>query len=371
MNAAGRGPAQSLNTGSWPQPQPVPSEMNAVVFREFGSPEVLQQEVFPTPEPKPGEVLIRVAAVSVGRLLDIVARSGKHPYASFTFPHVLGAEHCGTIAAIGEGVSDLKVGERVAAFPVVVQAEDEMTRSGYPELSPNLQIIGTHRQGAYAQYCAVPAENVLRVPEGIDPAEAVAVVLAGGVAMNQFERAGGVGPGTRIIVQGATSALGSTTALLAQHLGAHVVVTSRHESKRERLRELGFSHVFDAIDESFVNNVKETFDGKGAQIIIDNLGAPLIWEHGFEVLAPGGTVVSSGAFLGRQVPLNLQRLYSLGQRVVGVRSSNLQTATKAWQEVSRGFRSVIDKTFPLDHASEAHTYVENGGNVGRVALTLD
>ncbi|MBF4571859.1 zinc-binding dehydrogenase [Herbiconiux sp. VKM Ac-1786] len=345
--------------------------MTGVVFREFGGPEVLKPESMPVPEPGPGDVLVRVGAVSVGRLLDIVARSGKHPYATFQFPHVLGAEHAGTVAAVGPGVDGVSVGDRVAVFPVVVPADDEMVLAGFGELASSVAIIGTHRQGAYAQYSRVPAANLLPVTADIDPVEAVSVALAGGVAMNQFDRAGGVGPGTRVIVQGATSALGSTTALLAKHLGADVIVTSRHESKRERLRELGFTHVLDAIDGDFPDRVREAFGGKGAQVIVDNLGAPLIWEHGFEVLAPGGTVVSSGAFLGHQVPINLQRLYSLGQRVVGVRSSNLNSAKKAWGEVSAGFRSVVDRTFSLTDAAAAHQYVESGGNVGRVALTVD
>lgn len=347
-----------------------PATMQAVPLRRFGPPEVLALEDMPTPEPGPGEVLIRVEAVSVGRLLDIVARSGQHPYATFTFPHLLGAEHAGRVAAVGPGVSGSQIGDRVAVFPVVLAGEDDMTRAGYPELSPNVRIIGTHRPGAYAQYSVVPATNLLPLPDGMPAVEAVGVVLAAAVAMNQFDRAGGVGPGSRVVVQGATSALGSTTALLARHLGAEVLVTSRSADKRAQLGDLGFTHVADATAPTFTADVLEAFGGAPATLIVDNLGDGQIWQSSQAALGAGGVIVTSGAFLDRLVPLDLRRLYSLGQRVIGVRSGNLGSARKAWLEVAGGFRGIVDRTFDLADAAQAHRYVEAGGNVGRVALTV-
>jgi NADPH:quinone reductase-like Zn-dependent oxidoreductase len=353
--------------GGWPAAQPPTATMQAVTFREFGGPEVLHLEQVPTPVPGPGQVLVRVAAVSVGRLLDLVARSGKHPYANFTFPHILGAEHAGVIAGLGPGVDSVELGQRVATFPVVTDPDCEFARAGRDELSPTLKIIGTHLQGAYAQYVVVPAVNVFAVPDGMSPADAVAVALAGVVGMNQLRNAG-FAPGDTVIVQGATSALGSTTALLAKHLGGRVAVTSRHPDKRDRLRELGFDTVLDGTAADFAEQVRRTVGA--ADIVIDNLGDPNVFEHDLEVLAPGGAVVSSGAFLGRQVPLDLQRLYSRNQRVIGVRTGNLPAAGQLWSEVARGFRSVVDRTFPLADAAQAHLYVEGSGNVGRVCLLV-
>jgi NADPH:quinone reductase-like Zn-dependent oxidoreductase len=122
---------------------------------------------------------------------------------------------------------------------------------------------------------------------------------------------------------------------------------------------------------SFADKVREVFDGHGADIVIDNLGDPLVWTHGMDALAPGGAMVSSGAFLGRTVPVDLQRLYSFGQRVIGVRSGNLSAAQRLWREAAAGFRSVVDRTFPLTEARRAHEYVEASANVGRVALLTE
>lgn len=355
---------------SWPTEATLPGTMTAVTFRQFGGPDVLHPEEVQVPPLARDHVLIRVGAVSVGRLLDLVARSGNHPYARFSFPHILGAEHAGVVAAIGADVTGHRIGDHVATFPVVTDPNCPVVQAGYGELSPTLQIIGTHRQGAYAQYAAVPARNVFSVPDGLSPSDAVAVALAGAVAMNQLHRAGFV-PGQRLVVQGATSALGSTTALLAQHLGAELIVTSRHADKRKRLSALGFANVLDSTSVSLAQDIRDIFTGRGSDIVVDNLGDLALWTKGMDALAPGGAMVTSGAFLGREVTVDLQRLYSQGQRIIGVRTGNLESATRMWAEVHKGFRSVVDRTFPLRSASEAHRYVECSSNVGRVTLTVD
>lgn len=347
----------------------VPAEMHATVFDEFGPPEVLHDAVLPTPSPGAGEVLVKVGAVSVGRLLDLASRAGKHPYAKFVLPHVLGGDHAGTVAAVGEGVTHLTVGDHVGSFHVMFPVEDEWVRSGYGDLSPNAQILGIHRGGADAEYVVMPGVNVQRVPDAIGPVMAASIVGVGPVAVNQFDRAGGVGPGSNVIVQGATSGLGATTAMLARHLGATVVVSSRHAGKRERLRELGFEHVFDACDPAFTGQAREAFGGDGAHVVVDNLGEASVWEHGFEALRPGGAMVSSGAFLGHTVALNLQKAYTMGFRVIGVRTGTLEAVERVWREAERGFRTIVDATFPMAEAPAAHRYVEEAGNVGRVVLT--
>ena len=352
---------------AWPATVPPPPTMRALVFREFGGPEVLHLETVTTPQIGPDDVLIRVAAVSVGRLLDLVARSGRHPYATFTFPHILGAEHAGVVAATGANVVDLEVGDHVATFPVLTDPACPFVRAGYEELSPTARIIGTHLPGADADYIAVPAVNVFGVPPDMGPADAVAVALAGAVAMNQFIRAD-LRPRQRVLVQAATSALGSTTALLARHLGAHVAVTSRDHKKRTRLRELGFDAVLDSTSPSFVEDVRAAFDGSGADIVVDNLGDPTLWANGMSALAPGGAMVTSGAFLGKTVAVDLQPLYTFGHRVIGVRSGNKAAAARLLTEVHNGFRSIVDRTFPLTQTVQAHEYVAANSNVGRVAL---
>jgi NADPH:quinone reductase-like Zn-dependent oxidoreductase len=354
----------------WPVARTRGATMSAVTFRRFGPPEVLTMESLPVPSVRPDEVLIQVAAVSVGRLLDLAARAGTHPYARFTFPHILGAEHSGVIAEVGSDVSGFQVGQRVATFPVITCGSCAECLGGRDELCPALQLIGTHRPGAYAEFVSVPAGNVHAVPDGLGPVAACAVALGAATAMNQLTRAD-LSAGDWVVVQAAPSGLGSITAALAMHLGARVVVTSRVEEKRADLRARGFSHVFDGTAPDFPARIADLTDGRGADIVIDNIGNETLWRNSQAVLCRGGTLVSSGAFGGHEVPVNLQALYSLGQRIIGVRTGNRASSHRVWDEVERGFRPPVAATFPLHEAAAAHRYLEDDMNVGRVALVIE
>ena len=354
---------------SWPVVTPPAETMLAVVMRAFGGPEVLELASMPTPRPAPGEVLVQVAAVSVGRLLDVAARAGRHPYQGFTFPHVLGAEHAGVVAAVGEGVDPGLVGQRVAAFPVVTDGTCRYCLAGYDEICTSLQLIGMHRPGAYAQYAVVPARNVHAVPASLSPAEVTSLALAGAVAMNQLFRAG-FAPGQWVLVQGASGALGSLTAALVQHLGGHVIAGSRSSSRRDALLALGAEAVVDSQDDDLADEVRRITGGHGADIVVDNLGEPSVWQQSQASLAPGGALVCSGSFLGREADLDVQRLYLQGHRVLGVRTGNRASVAALWAEVDRGFRPVIDTTFPLADAEQAHRALESDQTIGRVALLV-
>lgn len=356
---------------SWPiAPATVPTTMRAVVFREFGDPDVLHTEDVPTPMPGEGEVLVRVGAVSVGRLLDLTARAGTHPYARIVLPHILGAEHAGTVAAVGPGVDTVEIGARVAVFPLLTCGHCAACADGDTEACPELVIMGVHRSGAYAEYTRMPAANVHPVPAWMDPATAAGLALAGPVSYNQLSQAG-LEKGDWVLVQGAASALGSLTAALAEHMGAKVIATSRSAWKRERLAELGATAALDPTSDSFVEDVLALTSGAGVRVAVDDLGDQQIWDRTMAVLATRGTAVSSGAFLGGKVGLDLMRLYSRCQRVLGVRTGNLASARRLWQEVDRGFRPVVDRTFPITRAADAHRYMEADNNMGRVVLTIE
>jgi NADPH:quinone reductase-like Zn-dependent oxidoreductase len=354
---------------AWPPcPDVPPATMRAVVFARFGGPEVLQVAEVPVPAVGAGEVLVRVGAVSIGRLLDLTARAGTHPYARFVLPHVLGAEHAGTVTAVGDGVSEVRAGDRVAVFPVLTCGSCQACRDGTTEACPRLQIIGVHRQGAYAEYTVVPAANVHVLAAGLDPCTAAGLALAGPVAYNQLSQAG-LRAGDWVLVQGGSSALGSATAALAAHLGARVIGTSRSAGKRQRMLETGMAAAVDSASPTFVDDVLTLTGGAGVNVAVDNLGDERVFEQTLAVLGTRGTVVTSGAFLGQKPRLDVLRLYSRCQRILGVRTGNAASAAALWREVDRGLRPVIDRAFPVRRAADAHRYLEQDSNMGRVVLT--
>jgi NADPH:quinone reductase-like Zn-dependent oxidoreductase len=342
--------------------------MDAVVMSDFGGPEVLELTRVPAPDPGPGEAVIEVATVSVGRTLDIAARSGHLPFAKIEPPHILGAEHAGIVVAVGDSADREWLGRRVAVFPAVGCGECTACVEGHDEACERLELIGVHRPGAYAQYSLVPVANLHAVPESVSEIEASALALGGPVATNQLEAAG-VRPGAWVLVIAAGSALGSLTALLAERTGARVIGTSRSEWKRRQLEDLGVM-ALDIEADDFVEKVMEATSG-GVDIVVDNIGSGVAWGKSMAVLASRGVVVSSGGFVGEALPLNLRDLYTRNLRVLGVRTGNLRSVDRFWSQVDATLRPVIARTFPLREAAAAHRYVEEDRNFGRVVLTID
>lgn len=344
--------------------------MKAVVFREFGGPEVLELAEADEPEPGEGEVKVRVGAVSIGRTLDLAARAGTLPFAKIEPPHIAGAEHAGVVAAVGPGVEGFSEGNRVAVSPVLTCGQCRYCLAGHEDACPDLQLLGVHCDGAYAEYTAVPVSNLQAIGDELSDVEAAALALSGPAAWQQLKEAD-VREGGWMLVQAAGSAIGSLTAALAIHRGARVIATSRQEDKRTALEGIGAEAALDWTEEGFAERVRELTDGEGVDLVVDNIGSAAMWETSMSVLARRGTVITSGAFVGDTVPVDLRALYTNGHRIFGVRTGDRESQQGIWADVADGFRPVVDRSFTLDEAAEAHAYVEADRNFGRVALLVN
>jgi len=345
--------------------------VKAIVLTRFGGPDALEPQNLPSPVAGPREVVLEVRAVSVGRTLDVAARAGTLRMAALTPPHVLGAEHAGTVAEVGAAVTEVRPGDRVAVLPLVPCGRCRLCGERRTDACPDLEIIGIHRPGAYAERSVVPVEAVHRVPPHLSYAEAAAFALAGPLAWHQLSTAG-VGPGSWVLIQAAGSALGSTTMQVARAMGARVIAASRTPDKRRRLAQLGADQTLDPLDAGALDAVQETTGGLGVDVVIDNIGDAALWALTVGALRRGGTIVSSGASAGATLELDLQALYVRCQRVVGLRTATAAAADAAWALATRrGLRPVLDAVFPLADAALAHERVERQANLGRVVLAVD
>jgi len=348
--------------------------MRAVVIHSHGPPEVLEQVTIPVPTPGPGQALLRVRAVSVNAYLDVSNRAGCVPFASYTFPHVLGAEHAAEIVALHPGTqSGFAVGDRVVVSSTVPCRCCKECLAGHDERCAELGILGVNCPGAYAEYTALPIHVLRRIPEGVEFADASALGLNGPLAVAQLSLVNAQA-GETILVQGAASASGSMALLVARVLGLKTIGTTRNRGRAARIRDLGFADhvvVTDSEISHAVDSVNELTDGRGADIVIDNLGAMSSWPITVGALAVGGRVVTSGAKFGQQVTLDLRNLYTRSQTIFGIRTANEPARDRLWQMVEHSdLRPVIDSTFPLEEAASAHQRIEAGDNIGRVVLTV-
>ena len=336
------------------QPEGSPTtvgRMRAVVVREPGGPEVLVEADVPEPVPAAGEVLVEVTAAGVNRA-DLLQRQGAYdpPPGAPPYP---GLECSGRVAALGEGVRGWSVGEEVAAL-----------------------LAG----GGYAERVAVPAGQLLPLPDGVDVLQTAALPeVACTVWSNVFSLAG-LQPGQSLLVHGGASGIGTMAIQLASALGSRVLVTAGTPQKLARCRELGAAVAISYREEDFVARVREETDGRGVDVVLDNMGGSYL-PRNVDALAVGGRLVVIGLQGGRRGELDLGKLLakraavfatSLRARPVHEKAAIVAAVREhVWPLVAAGrVRPVIDRVLPLREAAAAHRVLEAGEHVGKVLLRV-
>jgi len=327
--------------------------MRAVLLDGFGGPEVMRLGEAPIPQPAEGQVLVRVAATSVNRA-DLQQRTGNYnppPGES----EILGLEVAGVIAELGPGVTGWQVGDRV------------------------MSLVGG---GGYAEFAAAPASTLMPIPDGIDLVHAAGITEVFITAYLNVFREAALRPGETLLVHGGASGVGTAAIQLAKALGpSPVIVTVGSEDKAEACRSLGADHVILYKQEDFAERVQALTDGRGADVILDHIGAAYL-EPNMACLALYGRLVIIGLLGGAKAELNIGRMMVKRQRIIGSVLRARPVAEKA--AITAAFREaalsqfttgelkpVIHEVMPLAEARRAHELIAANANIGKVILEVD
>ena len=324
--------------------------MRAVTQTSPGGPETLSVTEVPDPVAGPGEVLIEVAATAVNRA-DLLQRQGHYPPPPGA-SDVIGLECSGTIVAVGDEVTGWAVGEEVCAL-----------------------LAG----GGYAGLVAVPAGQVMPIPDGIDLITAAALPEVACTVWSNVFMVAGLRPEEAFLVHGGAGGIGTFAIQLAAASGARVFTTAGSPDKLERCRELGAEVAISYRDEDFVEVVRAATDGRGADVVLDNMGAKYLARN-VDVLADEGRLVVIGMQGGAKGELDLGRLLSKRGAVIATSLRGRPTDGKAricapvvehvWPLVADGsITPVISAVLTLDEVADAHRLIESGDNIGKVLLT--
>jgi len=323
--------------------------MKAIRVHKFSeSDDVLQYEDVPVPEPKAGELLIKVEAASLNRA-DIGLRRGTYRISPDALPVIPGREFAGTVAKLGNGVNEYRIGQRVV---------------GYPSL------------GGYAEYAIAKASEVRPVPDGVTSAQAAATPTTFLTAWFGLTTDGALKSGEWLLVQGGSSGVGVAAIQIAKHLGAKVIATSGSEEKCRRLRKLGADVTIDVSQEDFVEAVKRATNNRGVDVILEMIGGD-VFQKSLQLLAPGGRLFSIGGAFG-PLPDPLPTL-SEGRKVTRFSITNyLKTKPEEFKQLDKILQLVaekrfdvgIGKSFPLAETRAAQRYLEGRDHFGKVMLTM-
>lgn len=331
--------------------------MKAVVMHEFGTSKVLKFEDFPMPYAGPGEVVVEVHAVSVNRTLDLVVRAGEY-VAPTAFPHILGVDPSGVISAVGEGVTGRKIGDRVVTIP---------WRSKMPG-PPNA--VGMGHLGGYAEFVKIPEEGTILIPDGLGFPEATIVTRHAPQAYNLLRDRAGLKAGETVLIMGASGGLGSSGVQIAKLMGATVIAGAGAPDRVQAAVDLGADFGIDYRAEDLTARVLEITDGKGVDVVFENIADPVLFPKAFHSIARHGRLVTAGAHGGGQVTLDVKRLYLYQIAVMGSIGFTHDDVSASLQAAADGnFPVLIDAIMPLCQAAQAHDRVASREGVGKIILS--
>lgn len=324
--------------------------MRAVTVSEPGGPEVLEVTELPDPEPGPDEVVLDVVATSVNRA-DTLQRKGVYappPGAG----EVLGLECSGVVSSVGSSVTQWSVGDEVCAL-----------------------LTG----GGYAEKVRVPAGQVMPVPTGVDLVTAGALPETTCTVWSNVFMLAGLRPEETFLVHGGAGGIGTMAIQLAHALGARVVATAGSPEKLEVCRSLGADLAVNYREEDFVESLMKFTDGRGADVILDNIGAAYL-DRNIDALAQEGRLAIIGLQGGVKAELNIGKLMAKQGAVLGTLLRPRPVAGKAaicaavvehvWPLIAEGtVRPVVHTSLPLDRVTEAHQLMEDSAHIGKIVLT--
>ncbi|MCP9629137.1 NAD(P)H-quinone oxidoreductase [Rhodopseudomonas palustris] len=331
--------------------EPVPSQMTVIGISKPGGPEVLLPETRDVPKPGPGEILVKVAAAGVNRP-DVAQRSGSYPPPPGA-SDLPGLEISGEVVALGDGATRHKLGDKVMSL-----------------------VAG----GGYAEYCIAQDAQAMTVPASFSMIEAGATAeTLMTVWHNVFER-GALAPGETLLVHGGSSGIGTMAIQLAVALGSKVITTVGSQDKADACLKLGATRAINYKTEDFVAAVKEATGGKGAEVILDMVGGDYI-ERNYDAAAMDGRIVQIAFLGGAKTTVNftklmIKRLHHTGS-TLRPRSNADKAAMVAAIEakvmplLAQGkIKPLIDGTFALQHAADAHRRMETSQHIGKIVLTV-
>lgn len=325
-----------------------------VRFHETGGPEVLKIEDLPVQQPGQGEVRLKVEAIGLNRA-EAMFRQG-HYLESPTFPSRLGYEAAGTVEAVGLGCSGIKVGDRVSTIPS----------------------FSIGKYGVYGETAIVPAQAAAHYPENLSPVEGAAIWMQYLTAFGALIEFGRLNRDDVVLITAASSSVGLAAIQLTKTAGASAIATTRGADKKQFLLGAGADHAIVTNDTDLVEEVKEITNGKGARLVFDPIGGPLL-EKLAEAAAPGATIFEYGALSPEPTPFPLFPALAKGLSVRGYTLfeivKNPEMLNRGKQYIRDGLQSgvlkpIIDRTFSLKAIVEAHRYMESNQQKGKIVVTV-
>jgi NADPH:quinone reductase-like Zn-dependent oxidoreductase len=342
--------------------------MKVVLFRQHGGSEVLEYADFPTPEPKAGEVLVRLHAAALNHV-DVSVRKG-WPGLKLELPHVCGADGAGEVSALGEGVAQLKIGDRVVINANLGCGQCDYCLSGWDNMCRNWNLLGETVRGTYAEYVALSERQLYRLPAEFDYHDAAAAALVYQTAWHSLITRGNLRPGETVLIVGASGGVNTASIRVAKLAGARVFVVGSSAAKLDLARKLGADMVIDRSREEDWSKAAFLASGKqGMDVVVDNVGTTFM--PSLRTLRKGGRLLTVGTTGGRQFEIDNRYIFNRHLTIIGSTMSHLKDFKTVMDLIVAGqLEPIRDQIFHLQDAASAQRRLESGDQLGKITLQI-
>lgn len=344
--------------------------MKAIAIQRYGGPEEIAVADMPEPAPGPGEVLVDVKAAALNHL-DIWVRMGR-PGDAISMPHILGSDMAGVVLEVGPGVETMGAGDKVMLNPGLSCGVCEWCNRGEHSECPRFGIFGLARSGTFAERVVAPVGNLLPIPAHLSFAEAAALPLAHLTAWRMLMSRARMTPGETVLIHGIGGGVALAALQFVTQTAGTAIVTSSSDEKLARAIEMGAALGINyRTSKDVAAEVKEVTGGRGADIVIDAVGAAT-WPINLAAVRRGGRIVHCGVTTGAEAPANIAQIYWNHISVIGsTMGSKEEFRAMAAAVANARITPVIDAVHPFADARAATETMEAGSQFGKLVLSLE
>ncbi len=338
--------------------------MKAIVFQEFGGPEVLLYRDIPEPKMRQDQVMVRVKSCALNHL-DLWVRKG---LPGVNLPHINGSDIAGVVEDVGEYVTAVKKGQRVLIAPMMFCNHCAMCGAGQQNLCREFTVLGNGVDGGNCELIAVPEVNVVPIPDTLSFDEAASVPLVFLTAWHMLVARSQIKQGQWVLVLGAGSGVGTAAIQIAKMFHATVIATAGDDAKLAKARELGADFTIDHYRQKIGDEVRRITSKRGVDIVFEHVGKATFGES-IRSLRQGGTLVTCGATTGADASFDLRQLFAKQLSFLGSYMGTMGDLHEVLGHVFAGrLKPVVDRAFSLSETAEAHRYLESSKMFGKVVL---
>lgn len=343
--------------------------MKAILFRQHGGPEVLEYTDFPTPEPKPGEALIRLHAAALNRM-DVMVRNG-WPGLKLELPHIDGADGAGEIITFGDSShGDLAIGDHVVINANLGCGQCEFCLADKDNMCLNWHLLGETIRGTYAEYVSLPVRQLYKLPKDFDYHQAAASALVYQTAWHSLIKRGNLQKGETVLIVGAGGGVNTASVQIAKLVGAQVVVVGSDAEKLTKVESLGADILIDRSKEADWSKVVFLATNKrGVNVVVDNVGTTFMMS--LRALCKGGRLLTVGNSGGPKFEIDNRHIFAKHLSIIGSTMSTLADFKEVMDLIVAGkLKPIMDSTFPLKEATLAQERLWKNENFGKITLDI-